>query len=131
MRSATLTSAYCISKPRLPFEIYTFQEIMLTDDFRKKSSKKHPSLFLEMGFSVSGAMRQSLGLGVLALSPAFNLGLNSNRGLSFDLSLTLKLNLFFHPPQFDLHHIRAVHAFELHHIRPAPFHRETAAELQH
>jgi len=26
-----------ISKPRLPFEIYDFQEIMSTDDFRKKS----------------------------------------------------------------------------------------------
>jgi len=34
-----------ISKPRLPFEIYTFAEIMLADDFRKKFSKKHPSLF--------------------------------------------------------------------------------------
>jgi hypothetical protein len=84
-----------------------------------------------MGFSVSGTMCQSLGLGVLALSLAFSLGLNSNRGLSFDLSLTLTLNLFFYPPQFDLHHIRAVHAFELHHVRPAPFHGETAAELEH
>jgi hypothetical protein len=25
-----------ISKPRLPFEIYTFQEIMSTEEFRKK-----------------------------------------------------------------------------------------------